>query len=279
VTRTNRWTAELIAVSVSLLTAAAVHASPDVWQQKVTAVHRLAEQERQKLGLADDRDALAKSHPAPELTLQTPVKLMPGANAKLSVSGKFATGTRFVLESDDIEVSNEKVSSTKYEANITVRRGALPAEVYLTAYAPVSASSTRVVAVEIIGTYFWNLQLANGDRMKVSVAPRWTGDRNARVEWRRKDELYLKTTAAVTSSEGEIKIDVSPDEQNEEPQRLPPEQMAQHPQRAVTADKRQPKCGVLKLRLAGSELTGTFTPCSGDRRPVPVTGRSLIVGP
>jgi hypothetical protein len=305
--RPHRFTTVLTVFATLLIATAVVRAASDARQQRVDAIYRAAAEQRKKLGLDEAR--ARKAYPTPEMTFEQSLEVAPGAKAKLVVPGRFTKGTAFVFESDDVTVLSEKVSDRRYEAEIQVRADALPGEVYLAAYAPVSAASVGVTALEIVARYQWDLSLANGDRMRLRIGPKDDNGRNCRIEWTRAGKPWLKTATTIDAYDGEVQIhvapsDVSEDDEGEGPLGLTPDQQAAFAEYQKCtdlpeddqfdcvakiaqkyADKERAeeearhaelstKCGSLSLRLTGTKVNGTFIPC-GEDAPVKVTGTSV----
>ncbi len=136
------------------------------FQQQRQAIIAKAEAERERLGI-DDRKTLFGKYPTPEIGLMDTVCVAPGGTAQIVVKGRFQPGTRFLLESERIEVVTENLTDAEYRATIKVPADLGPESANLEVYAPVSAGrDVRNNAVVVTGKYEWNLKAANGWRIR-----------------------------------------------------------------------------------------------------------------
>lgn len=136
------------------------------FQQQRQAIIAKAEAERERLGI-NDRKTLFGKYPTPEIGLTGAVCLAPGQTGEIVVKGRFLPGTKFLLDSERIEIVTENLSPTEYRATVRVPADLGPESADLEAIAPVSAGrATRGDAVVVTGKYEWNLKAANGWRIR-----------------------------------------------------------------------------------------------------------------
>ncbi len=159
---------------IVLLAAGLTRASLKKFEQRRDAIMEASQKEQKRLGLTD-RVGLYAKHPSPEIGLVSCLMLQPGATGELVVKGKFQPGTQFVISSDNIEVLKETATATEYRATIKALAGTGPDFAGIEAYTPVSGANDRSRNVVFIGgRYEWDLQAANGWRIKAhnEVDPR-----------------------------------------------------------------------------------------------------------
>lgn len=176
----NRLRLIAVAVSSVLLTAGLVRAASDAWRQKLDAASKAAEAQRKTLGLdgPDDEDALSQKYPSPEVQFGNGVTqyegafatLCPGETGRLFIPGKFLEGTTFVVKSDDVQVTGEKLTPKGWEASIAVPRDWPHDFVRVRIAAPVSFTGVTVRALEVRCTMRFKLALDSGPTLEATLA-------------------------------------------------------------------------------------------------------------
>ena len=137
-----------------------------------TEVQRLRQEwrsQQQAEGLAgsEQQKALYGKYPTPELKLAKAVPVAPGQSAKLSVTGRFAPNTAFLMENDQITLAGGAATGSAFTASVTAAPDAMPGFGRLFAYAPVSGAWTAVAAVFVGTPPTFDLAASNGWVVKV----------------------------------------------------------------------------------------------------------------
>ncbi len=134
------------------------------FQEKERAWREQCRTELQKLGIT--RDAAKLKYPTPSIGLVTSGCLLPGGTTDVVVKGKFAPGTKFIFQSDDIEVVRESLVGGEYRATVKAAAGTAYQTAGVVAMTPVTCLTARAErAVTIGGKYAWTLNAANGWRI------------------------------------------------------------------------------------------------------------------
>ncbi|HYH94529.1 hypothetical protein [Hyalangium sp.] len=185
-----------------LLGAAEVRSASSSHQRRLEDFQKKAQKERQVLGLA--KEALFAKYPTPELALVSASggsgegKQLPpvpvGTETTLTVTGRFTPGSLAHVTCAGAEVLSEKVTESSLEARVRVTTTALAGPCALRVYSPVSLATAAREAFRVVGSYQWELALANGmkARMRTSTDqnhPEFTGT----SEWFGKDGKSLGT--------------------------------------------------------------------------------------
>lgn len=152
--------AYVTAAAVLLGVVALARAASDAQRQRVQAFQQEARSAREKLGLT--REALVKQYPTPEIRLASPIPLAPGRQSRVAVGGAFQEKSLFVVESEDLAVTQEQLGPAGWSAQVAVRPGALPQQVGLTVYAPVSGIRSSAPAFLVAGRYECRVALKGG---------------------------------------------------------------------------------------------------------------------
>lgn len=183
----NRLRLIAVAVSSVLLTAGLVRAASDAWRQKLDAASKAAEAQRKTLGLdgPDDEDALSQKYPSPEVQFGNGVTqyegafatLCPGETGRLFIPGKFLEGTTFVVKSDDVQVTGEKLTPKGWEATVTAPRDWVWEPVKVIIASPVSFASVTVNALLVRCSMRFKLALDSGQTLEATLG--W--DKKARA--------------------------------------------------------------------------------------------------
>lgn len=135
------------------------------YQDKEEAIFKSCREELQKLGLT--RGAAKSKYPTPEIRMEgAPSCVLPGATGQVVIRGKFAPGTKFVLENDNLEVVTETVTPTEYRATVKAAAGIGPQTAGVLAITPVTGLTARQSdAVIVGGRYEWTMEAKNGWRV------------------------------------------------------------------------------------------------------------------
>jgi hypothetical protein len=149
------------------------------YQQKRQDILAACKAEREKLGPAEQKAQETKC-PTPEVGLISPATLAPGQTAEVTVTGKFPAGTRFLFESDCVEVLKETVAPNSYRATVKVGADCGPQSAAVVAYAPYCCKSgRRENALAVNGNFDWDLTASNGWRVRGHSAPPAAGTGNS----------------------------------------------------------------------------------------------------
>jgi hypothetical protein len=163
-------TASLVVVC-TLLAWGVSRAMISKYQQKRQEILAACKAEREKLGVAEQKE-LANKCATPEVALISPAMLAPGQTAEVTVTGKFPAGTRFLFESDCIEVVKESVTANTYHATVKVASECGPEAVTVEAFAPFCCKSGRLDhGLTVGGNFDWDLTAGNGWRVKGHPIP------------------------------------------------------------------------------------------------------------
>jgi hypothetical protein len=134
------------------------------FQEKERALRAECQGELQKLGIS--RDAAKVKYPTPSIGLVTSGCLLPGGTTEVVVKGKFAPGTKFVFENDNIEVIKESLVGGEYRATVKAAAGTGSQTAAVVAITPVTCLTARAErAVTVGGKFEWILDADNGWRM------------------------------------------------------------------------------------------------------------------
>ncbi len=154
------------------------------YEQKRQQILAACKAEREKLGVAEQK-ALAGKCQTPEIALVSPAMLNPGQTAEVTVTGKFPAGTRFLFESDCIDVLKESVAANTYHATVKVSAECGPETLAVEAFAPFCCKSGRLDhALTIGGNFEWDLTASNGWRVKAhAAAPEAGAGRSAELKY------------------------------------------------------------------------------------------------
>jgi hypothetical protein len=206
----SRWTRTGAVAAVCLLLAWGVgRAAISKYQQKRNEILEACKAERGKLSPAEQKGLDTKC-PTPEISLVSPSTLTPGQTADVSVTGKFPAGTRFLFESDCIEVLKESVAPNSYHATIKVGPGCGPQNVDLSAFAPVCCKNgRRSRALVVAGSFAWEFTASNSWRVKAKEMPGGQGrsaDPQYMLEFYRGNEAapFTKHRATLFPSQGNL---------------------------------------------------------------------------
>jgi hypothetical protein len=224
----------LFVLVVLMIAAGIVRASLESFDAKRQGVVTACQAERARLGIKSDA-ALYSKYPTPEITLVTTACIPPGGTGQLIVKGKFVPGTKFLLQSDHLEIVQEALTATEYRATIKAPEGVGPEVADFSAYTPVSCASAHgQKAAVVTGKFDFDLQSANGWRIKARpdvdtrCKPREQGSIKYTVEFFKGTE-----TAAFQKREGELFF--SPYDQNPYQLRMQEERFGEDVQAQIQA--------------------------------------------
>jgi hypothetical protein len=134
------------------------------FREKEEAIRKACIEDAQRTGLP--RDALKAKYPTPEIHLTSGGCVLPGGTGEVVVKGKFAPGTRFIFEDDNLEVVKESLVGGEYRATLKAATGIGPQSAGLLAITPVTALTVhKDNAVQVGGRYEWTMQAGNGWRV------------------------------------------------------------------------------------------------------------------
>ncbi|RPI22600.1 MAG: hypothetical protein EHM61_21900 [Acidobacteria bacterium] len=156
----SKW---LFVLILGVIAAGLVRGSLTNYEAKRKAIIAACAAERAKLS-PTARNNVKADYPTPEITLIKSACVTPGGTGQLLVKGKFVQGTKFLLQSDTIEIVNETATTTEYRATVKVPSGIGPEEASIECYSPVSGiyAQGQKPAVIVTGKFEWDLKAANG---------------------------------------------------------------------------------------------------------------------
>ncbi len=138
------------------------------YQEKERALREAVQAQLKQSGLT--RDAAKAKYPTPQIGLVSSGCLLPGSTGEVVVQGKFAPGTKFVIENDNIEVVKESATATEYRATVKVASGIGPQKGGVWAMAPSGVTASSSSSIAIGGRYEWQMEAQNGWKV-VAQAP------------------------------------------------------------------------------------------------------------
>lgn len=163
------------------------------WQKRQSEFYAKASAERKQLGL--DSSAVRAKYPTPEVTFSGAgsgggasarcVALCPGKTGKFELKGKLPQGSLVVVQSNDVEVVEEKQTAGGWEATVKAKPDAPPELLGVAAISAVSGIQVRVPGLEIGCEHTFTFEVA-GDTMVMKVTfPCGKEETTASGEWRR----------------------------------------------------------------------------------------------
>src|ERR1035437_10149683 len=111
------------------------------FQDKEEAVRKEAREQLAAMGIT--RDAAKAKYPTPEIRMTTKACLMPGETGEVVVRGKFAPGSHFIFQNDNLEVIKESQTGAEYRATLKATAGIGPQIAALLVLTPVTAITAR----------------------------------------------------------------------------------------------------------------------------------------
>ena len=145
------------------------HAALSKYQEKERAISEACRAERAKMTPQQQKQLQCGT---PEVSLVSRTVVKPGETGEVALNGKFPAGTKFIFQSDSIEVLKESSNVNSYRATIRAVAGGGPRVVSVSALIPVCCRTAYVSrAVYIGGSYSLDLQAANGWKVKGQALP------------------------------------------------------------------------------------------------------------
>jgi hypothetical protein len=199
---------------VVLLVLAAPAAGGD-WQKRQSEFYAKQNAERKQLGL--DSNAVRAKYPTPEVTFSGTgsaggaagarcVALCPGKTGKFEVKGKLPQGSLVLVQSNDVEVVEEKQTASGWEATVKAKPDAPPELLTVSATSAVSGIQVSVPGLEIGCEHTFTFEVA-GDTMVLKVTfPCGKTETTASGEWRRAAKVLGTYTYQVRRSEHSISL-------------------------------------------------------------------------
>ena len=193
------------------------------WQKRQSEFYAKASAERKQLGL--DSSTVRAKYPTPEVTFSVTgsgagaagarcVQLCPGKTGKLELKGKLPQGSLVLVQSNDVEVVEEKQTASGWEAMVKAKPDAPPELLHVSAIAAVSGIQVGVLGLEIGCEHTFTFEVA-GDTMAMKVTfPCGKEETTATGEWRRGGKVLGSYTDQVRRSEHSLSLTrrASPDE-------------------------------------------------------------------
>jgi hypothetical protein len=153
-----------VALVVVLVALGLARAATFRFQEKEQKIREACRAELTKLGLT--RDAAKGKFFTPEIHMVSSGCLTPGQAGEVVVNGKFAPGSQFVIQNDNIEVTKESLVGGQYRANVTVAAGIGPQTASIMAFSPATCLSVqRPNAMVVSAKSEWTLDASNGWRV------------------------------------------------------------------------------------------------------------------
>ncbi len=163
------------------------------WQKRQSEFYAKASAERKQLGL--DSKALKAKYPTPEVTFSgigsgggaaaRCVALCPGKTGRFEVKGKLPQGSLVVVQSNDVEIVEEKQTAAGWEATVKAKPDAPPELLGVSAISAVSTIQVTLPGLEIGCEHTFTFEVA-GDTMILKVTfPCGKEETTATGEWRR----------------------------------------------------------------------------------------------
>jgi len=122
------------------------------------------------------------------------------------VKGKFAPGSKFLLQSDHIVIVKESLTATEYRATIKAQAGIGPEVADIQVFSPVSCISAQAQKAAVVtGKFEFDLQASNGWRIKARPVSDTRCNPRGRSEFSYNVEFFRGTeTVAFQKREGEL---------------------------------------------------------------------------
>jgi len=158
------------AASAALMLAGMMRAFSDQFDQKRDAIFAVCRSDAQKAGGAA---AVKKANPTPEVTLCKCVRITPGGTGDVVVRGTFRPGTKFLFESDKVQVLKEALvpvpgkKEAEYRATVKAAPVTLPEFIGIQSFEPQLCRGISCPAVYIGGKYEWNFTGDNGWKIQL----------------------------------------------------------------------------------------------------------------
>ncbi|MEN6535893.1 MAG: hypothetical protein ABFD89_19680 [Bryobacteraceae bacterium] len=161
---TTHWRRIVGSAVLVLLAIALCRAATFQFNQAERAFREAASKELARLGIT--RNAAKAKYPTPYITSVSPTCILPGGTGEDVVRGKFAPGSKFFFENDNLQVVKESLAGGEYRATLKAASGIGPQTANLMVLTPVTAiSAQHFEAVSVGGRYEWVIDTANGWRV------------------------------------------------------------------------------------------------------------------
>lgn len=202
----------------------AAPATGEDWQKRQSDFYAKQNAERKQLGL--DSNSVRAKYPTPEVTFsgsgagggsagEQCVQLCPGKTGKFALKGKLPQGSLVQVQSNDIEVVEEKQSATGWEATVKAKPDAPPERLRVAAISAVSGIQVQVPGLEIGCEHTFTFDVKGGDSMVMKVTfPCGKEETLATGEWSRGGKALGKYTYLVRRGEHSLNLNrqVPPEE-------------------------------------------------------------------
>jgi hypothetical protein len=163
---------KLVAAGVALLLVAGImRAVSGRYVERREAIMAACRNELKSAGL--DASAVREKYPTPEVTLCRSARVAPGGVGEVVLRGTFRQGTKFLLNSDKVEVIKEAFNASagqkesEYRATIKAAQTSLPDYIYIESYEPQLCRGTSSLAACIGGKYEWDFTADNGWKIQL----------------------------------------------------------------------------------------------------------------
>ncbi len=161
---TTHWRRVAGSAVLVMLAIALCRAATFQFNQAERAFREAASKELARLGIA--RNAAKAKYPTPYITSVSPTCILPGGTGEVVVRGKFAPGSKFFFENDNLRILKESLTGGEYRATLKAASGIGPQTANLMVLTPVTAiSAQHFEAVTVGGRYEWIIDTANGWRV------------------------------------------------------------------------------------------------------------------
>lgn len=115
-----------------------------------------------------NQKALYAKYPTPEITLCKPVIAQPGATVTISLTGKFADKTKFLVANDAVELGEGTVTAGKYSVTATSAADTMPSFARIHAITPVSGANDSCSPLFVGPVTPYELRTDNGWTIKLT---------------------------------------------------------------------------------------------------------------
>ena len=186
------------------------------WEKRQSDFYAKQSAERKQLGL--DAKTLKTKYPTPEVTFSGVgsgggaaatqcVQLCPGKTGTFVLKGKLPQGSLVLVQSNDVEVLEEKQTSTGWEATVKAKPDAPPQMFQVAVISAVSAIQASVPGLEIGCEHTFTFEVAGGETMVMKVKfPCGKQETTAEGEWSRAGKVLGKYTYEVRRSAHSLSV-------------------------------------------------------------------------
>jgi hypothetical protein len=196
----NRW---LAAAALPVLALAA----DTSWSARREAFERAAAEERRKLGLDRDQDALYARYPTPEVTFAGErVVLCPGQSGTVRLEGKLVPGSLVIARSGSVEVVKESRTEGGWEGTVRAGRSAAPESIAIEAISPVSGAQVSLGGLAVGCRHTFTVD-AGGEALVLGTEFGADDVVRAKGEWRRGAKLLGTLDYRVTRRPGSLEVE------------------------------------------------------------------------